>query len=116
VRLALENEPIQVFGDGQIIRDFLYIEDCIDAMLACATTDAAYGEIINVASGVPLNFVELAETIVKAAGRGSWQFTPFSPERKAQEPGDFYADVSKIKRLTGWSPSWSSPMCRRSSG
>jgi UDP-glucose 4-epimerase len=104
IRLAVDNEVIKVFGDGKIIRDFLYVQDCIDAMLHCTITDAAYGEIINIASGIPLNFIELADTIVAVAGTGRWEFAPFSPERKAQEPGDFYADISKIQRLTGWKP------------
>ena len=107
VRLALENQPIQVFGDGKILRDFLYIDDCIDAMLACVAQPETYGEIVNVASGKPVDFIELADTIVAATGRGSWGFAPFSPERKAQEPGDFYADISKITRITGWEPTWS---------
>ena len=33
-----------------------------------------------------------------------WEFAPFSAERKAQEPGDFYSDVRKIGRILGWRP------------
>jgi len=104
VRLALEDGTIKVFGDGQIKRDFLYVDDCIDAILLCAACDKAYGEIFNVASGIPVNFVELAETMIAAVGSGRWEFAPFTPERAAQEPGDFYADINKIKRLVGWQP------------
>ncbi|MEL6402832.1 MAG: NAD-dependent epimerase/dehydratase family protein [Chloroflexota bacterium] len=107
VRLAVDDAEIKVFGDGQILRDFLYIDDCIDAMLHTAITDEAYGEIINVASGKPVNFVELADTLIDAAQSGRWSFAPFSPERAAQEPGHFYADISKIQRLTNWHPSTS---------
>lgn len=104
VRLAVDDETIRVFGDGQILRDFLYIDDCIDAMLTCAACDAAYGEVINIATGVPVNFIELADTLIEAAGSGRWEFAPFSAERKAQEPGDFYADIRKLQNLTGWQP------------
>jgi UDP-glucose 4-epimerase len=104
VRLAVDDDTIKVFGDGQILRDFLYIKDFIDAFLTCAVSDAAYGDIFYVAMGKPTNFIELADTIVAAAGSGHWEFAPFSPERKAQEPGDFYADISKIQRITGWQP------------
>lgn len=107
IRLSLEDKIIRVFGDGQIIRDFLYIEDCIDAMLACTQETATYGEILNVASGQATNFIELASAIVKATGRGKWEFAPFSPARKAQEPGNFVADISKIVQLTDWRPVWS---------
>jgi len=104
VRLAVEDATIKIFGDGKIKRDFLYVDDCIDAILACATTDAAYGEIFNVGIDTPTDFVELADTLIDVAGTGRWEFAPFSPERKAQEPGDFYSDISKIKRITGWQP------------
>lgn len=104
VRLAVDDETIKVFGDGQIKRDFLYVDDCVDAILMCALSDAAYGEVLNVGLDVPTNFVELAETLIAVAGSGRWEFAPFTPERAAQEPGDFYSDISKIRRLVGWQP------------
>lgn len=104
VRLAIDDETIQVFGDGQIKRDFLYVGDCVEAMLMCAACEAAYGEIFNVGVDEPTNFLQLVEAILAAAGTGKWAFAPFSPERKAQEPGDFYSDISKIKRIVGWQP------------
>ena len=45
------------------------------------------------------NFIELVEEIIGVAGGGKWEFAPFSAERKAQEPGDFYSDISKIRRV-----------------
>lgn len=104
VRLAIDDETINVFGDGKIKRDFLYIEDCIQAMLMTAATDQAYGEILNVGVDHPTNFVELVEILIRVCGTGKWQFAPFSAERKAQEPGDFYSNIEKISRLVGWRP------------
>jgi len=104
VRLAMDDETIQVYGDGSILRDFCYVDDCVDAILRLAITPQAYGEIFNVGSDIPVTFLQLAKTIVRIAGRGRWELAEFSPERKAQEPGDFLSDISKIKRFTGWSP------------
>jgi len=104
VRIALDSETIKVFGDGRILRDFLYVDDCVEAMLVCALTPCAYGEVLNVGDDTPHDFVTLADCIVGIAGTGRWEFAPFSPERAAQEPGDFYSDISKIRGLTGWSP------------
>jgi len=104
VRLAIDHEPIKIFGDGQIKRDFLFVDDCIEAMLASAISPNAYGQILNVGIDRPTNFVELADTLIAAAGGGHWDFAPFSPEREAQEPGDFYSNIDKIRRLVGWSP------------
>jgi UDP-glucose 4-epimerase len=107
VRLAMDHQKIQVFGDGSILRDFCYVEDCVNAILQVAITPAAYGEIFNVGSDIPVSFLELVKTIIQVAGRGQWQFAEFSPERKAQEPGDFYSDITKINRYTGWKPTTS---------
>lgn len=104
VRLALDDKTIPVFGDGRILRDFLYVDDCIDALLAASADETAYGQIFNVGVDRPTNFQQLAEVIVEVAGKGRWELTPFSAERKAQEPGDFYSDITKIRSHLGWSP------------
>jgi UDP-glucose 4-epimerase len=103
VRLALDGSAIPVFGDGTILRDFLYVDDCVEAILFAAGSDAALGEVLNVGGGEPTTFRKVAETLSSLTG-ARWEFAPFSAERKAQEPGDFYSDISKIRRLLGWSP------------
>lgn len=107
VRVALDDDTMKVFGDGNIVRDFLYSDDCIEALLMSAITEAAYGEIFNVGSDIPVTFLELVKTIIKVANQGKWEHAEFSAERKAQEPGDFYSDVKKIECLVGWKPSTS---------
>lgn len=104
VRQAIDNETIKVFGDGKILRDFLYIDDCVEAILAAALSKKADGEIFNVGIDKPTNFLELVENVIKISKGGRWEFAEFSPERKAQEPGDFYSDISKIKERIGWYP------------
>jgi len=104
VRLALDDETLKVFGDGQIKRDFLYVDDCVDAILISGLSPNARGEVLNVGVDHPTTFLELVQTLISVAQSGGWEFAPFSAERKAQEPGDFYSDISKIRSLTGWSP------------
>ncbi|MBI4845298.1 MAG: GDP-mannose 4,6-dehydratase [Candidatus Omnitrophica bacterium] len=104
MRLALEDKEIKVFGDGKLKRDFLYVDDCVDALIMSAANENAYGEIFNVGINKPTTFVELAELIVQIAGSGRWEFAPFSAERKALEPGDYYSDISKIKEHVTWEP------------
>jgi UDP-glucose 4-epimerase len=103
IRLALEGKPIPVFGDGLIKRDFLYVDDCVDALLSLAVTPEVVGETFNVGHDQPSSFLELARVITGNTNT-QWQLTPFSAERKAQEPGDFYSDITKINRMTGWRP------------
>ena len=104
VRLAMEGQRIPVFGSGRIKRDFLYIDDCVDAILRVTACAESNGEIYNVGSDQPSDFLELARTAVSEAGTGSWGFEPFSLERKMQEPGDFYSSIDKIHAVTGWRP------------
>ena len=72
--------------------------------MAIAATEGAYGEVFNVGGGVPVSFHELAQTIVKVVGSGQVGFTEFTRERKEVEPGDYYTDISKIKKVVGWKP------------
>lgn len=104
VRLALDGKTIPVYGDGKLKRDFLYIDDCIDALLRVGATPACYGQVVNVGRPDASDFLTLAQTIVTIARKGRVELTSFSPERAAQEPGDFTSDITKIQRVTGWMP------------
>jgi UDP-glucose 4-epimerase len=104
IRQAIDGETIRVFGDGQILRDFLYVQDCVDAILMAASSEQAYGEVLNVGDDKASSFLELAKVAIEEAGSGDWEFAPFTQERAAQEPGDFYSDISKIRRIVGWEP------------
>jgi UDP-glucose 4-epimerase len=104
IRQALDNQMIKVFGDGQILRDFLYIDDCVNATLASALCEEAEGEILNVGTDKAVCFLDLVKTIIEVTGSGRWEFSEFTAERKAQEPGDFYSDITKIRNMVGWDP------------
>jgi len=104
IRLALEGRPIPIFGSGKILRDFLYVEDCVEALLCAAEEPKAVGEILNVGHDRPSTFLEVAETLVELVPGARIEFTEFTPERRAQEPGDFVSDITKIRRLVGWEP------------
>jgi UDP-glucose 4-epimerase len=104
VRQAIDGETIRVFGDGSIKRDFLYVDDAVDAILMCAASSEAYGQTFNVGRDVPTTFLELAQMIVRLARSGSWKHADFTPERAAQEPGHYFSDISKIRSAVGWSP------------
>lgn len=104
IRKAIDNETIPVFGNGKILRDFLYVDDLVSALLESGLCDRAYGNVFNVGTGKPTNFIELAKIITKIAKSGTFQFTDFTKERKEIEPGDYYADIRKIKEIVGWQP------------
>jgi UDP-glucose 4-epimerase len=104
IRRAMDSEVIHLFGDGRILRDYLYIDDLTESLIATALSDKVYGEVYNIGSGVPLSFIELANKIIEISGSGEVDYTEFTSERKALEPGDYYADITKIKNAIGWQP------------
>lgn len=104
IRRAIDNDTIKVFGDGRIIRDFVYVDDVVMALLITGINSAADGKVFNVGSGQPIDFIALAKKTVEVVGSGNYQFSDFSKERKELEHGNYYADCSKIKRLLGWRP------------
>jgi UDP-glucose 4-epimerase len=104
IRKAIDNELIPVFGDGHILRDFLYVDDLVECFLQVAICPSAYGEVFNVGTGIPISFIDLAKKIVEVAGSGKVAFTEFTKERKEVEPGDYYTDVSKVRKVVGWTP------------
>jgi len=105
VRLALTGEPVPIFGTGKILRDFLYVDDCVEALVAAAVEPATVGEVLNVGDDRASTFLEVAEILRDLVPGTRIVFTDFTPERKAQEPGDFVSDIAKIRRLLGWEPS-----------
>ena len=104
IRLAMDDETIPIFGDGQILRDFLYVDDLTDALMQCGLTESAYGETFNVGCGEPISFLALIRQIIAVTGKGRYEFTGFTAERKALEPGDYWSDITKIKSIVGWEP------------
>lgn len=104
IRNLLEDKPILVFGDGRQIRDFNYVDDVVEALLLCAVSEDANGEIFNLGADDPINLKDTAELLVKVAGYGRYELVPFPDDRKAIDIGDYYADYRKIRAKLGWKP------------
>ena len=107
IRRTVEGDEIQIFGDGSQVRDFNYVDDVVDAMLLCAVSDKANGEIYNLGGEEPISLKSLAEMLIEINGGGSYRLVPFPPDKKLIDIGDFYGDYSKIVRELEWRPSTS---------
>lgn len=99
-RAARKEDPLVVWGSGRQGRDFVHIEDCVDAMLL-AIERISDGSAINIGSGQLLTFYEVARIFAQIAG--------YAPQIKPlvdKPPGvhSRYADVSRCERLLGWKP------------
>lgn len=71
IKQALNNKPITIYGNGMQTRDFVYIDDNIEAALKVIDAPATNGEIINVGTGCPTTIRNLAKLTSKLAGSKS---------------------------------------------
>ena len=104
IRLLLEKKPIKIFGDGLQLRDFNYVDDCVDAFLLSGMTEKTNGNVYNLGSERVIGLKELAETMVSLGFGGSYEFVPFPDDRKAIDIGNYYSDFSFITSELGWVP------------
>lgn len=103
IRAVLEGKPFEVWGGDQL-RDFTYVEDCVDALLLSGTSPDACGRVFNLGGPPPVSLHELAQMLVEVHGGGEFAVRSFPPDRKKIDIGDFYADWSAIHTTLGWRP------------
>jgi UDP-glucose 4-epimerase len=103
VRLILENKPFEVWG-GEQLRDFTYVDDCLEALLLAAARPEAVGRVFNLGSSEVVSLAKLGETLVAANKGGQFAQKPFPPDRKRIDIGDYYADFGLIRTSLGWEP------------
>jgi UDP-glucose 4-epimerase len=104
VRLLVEGRHVEIFGDGTQRRDFNFVDDCVDALLAAGASETANGKVYNLGSAEVVSLAELARLMVELAGDGRFELVAFPPDRKAIDIGDYYGDYSLIRGELGWEP------------
>lgn len=104
LRQALDGETLRLYGDGSQVRDFLHVDDAVEALLAAALEPAATGEAFNVSHDEVLSLRAAADAIVAATGTGRVEFVPWPRDRAAIDIGDFVGDSTKARRVLGWAP------------
>lgn len=104
VRLLIEGKPIQIFGDGNQLRDFNYVDDCVEALLRAGASDATNGKVYNLGSAEVVSLKQLADLLVPLRDSGRYELVPFPPDRKAIDIGDYYSDFAMFRAETGWEP------------
>jgi CDP-paratose 2-epimerase len=101
---ALRDEPVVVYGDGAQVRDVLYVDDLVDAILAAVgRADVLAGEAFNVGGGPDntISLLELLDLIEELHGSRP------AVEYGAERPGDqryYVSDSRKLARAIGWRP------------
>ncbi|NCC35223.1 MAG: NAD-dependent epimerase/dehydratase family protein, partial [Chloroflexia bacterium] len=104
IKQLIEGQTIQVWGDGLQIRDFTYVDDCVEALLLAAASPNAHGQIFNLGSDETINLRDLAALMVEIYGEGDYEIIPFPSDRKPIDIGDYYGDYRLIRGRLGWMP------------
>jgi UDP-glucuronate 4-epimerase len=99
----LKGEPIEVYGEGRMARDFTYIDDIVDGIVGVLDNPPARGghEIYNIGDNDPVGLLDMITTLEAAIGREAVKIM------RPMQPGDVtatYADITKLNALTGYKP------------
>lgn len=100
-KAAVRGDEIQLYGSGDQIRDFTYVDDVVEANLLAATRDVAPGTVLNVAGGSNTSVNEVLSTFEELAGK------KLSVARVAPVAGDVFrtgGDTEAIRSVLGWCP------------
>ena len=89
---------------GEQIRDYLYIKDLNRAIIKALSNYKAYGEVINIASGIPILIKDVIQTVNKITGKGKPIYGGI--DYRDGESMELYADINKAKRLLKWEPEY----------
>jgi len=84
------------------LRDFCYVDDITRGILLALKSDDVNGEVINLASGVPISIRKIVELVQETIGKGTPDFGAI-PYRIGENMA-LYADNSKAARILGWLP------------
>jgi len=104
IKQVLDDEEVQLFGDGSQLRDFTFVDDAADAFLRAGASDVSNGQVFNIGGNEPISLRNLLNVMIELAGTGSYRLVPFPEEKKAIDIGSVYADDNKIRRALGWEP------------
>jgi UDP-glucuronate 4-epimerase len=99
----MRGEPIEVYGEGRMARDFTYIDDIVDGIIGALDHVPGRGEhrVLNIGDSRPVGLMTMIEALEAALGRKAEKIM------RPMQPGDVtatYADVSKLNALTGYHP------------
>ncbi|BAK68097.1 putative NAD-dependent epimerase/dehydratase [Sphingobium sp. SYK-6] len=102
-RRILAGEPIEVYGEGAMARDFTYVDDIVDGLVGALDHPPPANEnrILNIGDNKPVGLMDMIEILETVLGRRAEKLM------RPMQPGDVpatWADISKLRDLTGYQP------------
>ena len=103
IRLAIEDQEIQVFGDGSQIRDFVYVDDAVEAFLLAGASDAVTAKSSTSAAKNTSATAISSSSWCARAGTGRYRFVEWPPEKKSSTSAAF-TPIRRSSRRDRWTP------------
>ena len=97
----VKGEPIEIYGDGTSLRDYTYVDDVVEGVIAAIGYNNSSYEIFNIGGGSPITLNEMVTTISEEVGKKA------VGHKLPMQIGDVNktsADISKAKKLLNWGP------------
>jgi len=101
IECAKQKKPVNVIGDGSMVRDYIYIDDLISAVVGIITNPESYNKTLNVGSGEGISIMQVIDSIEAAMETSiSKTFLPNNPNL----PHSNVLDISLISEVISWKP------------
>lgn len=115
LKRVIQNQAPVVFGEGNQVRDFIYVGDVVALHDLCLRKEEAHGQVFNVGTGEPTTIDTLANTCINVSGlnletiyentsEGEFSKLIQGKKRNTAELGTMLLDISKAKNILGWEP------------
>jgi UDP-glucose 4-epimerase len=105
IGLALQGKPITVYGEGRQLRNVLYVDDAVTALITAAISTKSCGETFFAVGDHHHSVAEIASATAACMG-GEVKHVPWPVDRQAVEFGDAVITNAKMRSMLGWSPSY----------
>jgi UDP-glucose 4-epimerase len=105
IRQALDGETLEVYGDGTQTRDFIYIDDLVDALILSSHVDNIGGEAFQIASGIETTVGEMTGNLIHVMEQyGIKNIKVINGETRIGDVTRNYSDTTKAKQRLNWQP------------
>ena len=105
IRQALDGETLEIYGDGTQTRDFIYIDDLIDALISSSNVDNIGGEAFQIASGMETTIGEMTDNLINVMKKhGVKDIKVINGETRIGDVKRNYSDTTKAKQRLNWQP------------
>jgi UDP-glucose 4-epimerase len=106
---ALNGDPIQVYGSGEVLRDYIFIDDLARALVIAASSNSYLPKVMNLSSGRSYSFAHLVKLVAKEVSimngaKAKINYIPWPDNIATIERRNYVSNISLIKKTLGWAP------------